>query len=117
MHFLIDIPRAEIQSTTNLKVIFGSDTRFDCNVSGYPPPDNVEWQNSLDGTTFHPINIDGDKYFESSSGPCSLFLLVRNANFEDQQYYRVVVSNAIGECISHNIFLQVTGGMFVYSLI
>lgn len=117
MHFFIDIPSAEILPTTNLKVIFGSDTRFDCNVSGYPPPDKVEWQNSLDGTTFHSIDTDGDKYFGSSSGPCSPFLLVRNAKFNDQQYYRVVVSNAIGKCISHTIFLQVTGGMFVYFLI
>lgn len=100
-----------------MKVIFGSDTRFDCNVYGYPSPDKVKWQNSIDGTKFYPIDTDLDKYFGSSSGPSSPFLLVRNTSFKDQQYYRIVVSNAIGECISKTLFLRVTGSMFVHLLI
>lgn len=95
------------------KVTFGSETRINCDVSGYPPPDKVEWQNSIDGTTFIPIDIDGNKHFGSSTDPGSPYLLVRNATVKDQQYYRVVVSNLLGKCISNALFLQVTGSMFV----
>lgn len=111
MFYFLDIPGVEIPSKS--KVIFGSETRFDCHVSGNPPPDKVEWQNSIDGTTFHPIDIDGDKHCGSSTDPLSSFLLVRNADFNDQQYYRIVVSNLIGKCISNTLFLQVTGSMFI----
>lgn len=103
----LDIPSAQILSTT--KVGFGSDTRFDCLLSGYPLPDKVEWENSLDGTTFNPIDVYKNKYFGSSTDPCSPFLLVRNATLTDQQYYRVVVWNVFGKCTSNKEFLQVTG--------
>lgn len=111
----LDIPSIEISSKS--KVIFGSETRLNCQVCGYPPPDKVEWQNSVDGTTFHPIDIDGDKHCGSSTDPRSSYLLVRKASLKDQLYYRVVVSNLIGKCISNTLFLQVTGSMFVYLLL
>lgn len=103
----LDIPSVQILSTT--KVVFGSDTKFDCLVSGYPLPNKVKWQNSLDGTTFNPIDVYKDKYFGSSTDPCSPFLLVRNATLTDQQYYRVIVWNVFGKCTSNTVFLQVTG--------
>lgn len=99
------------------KVTFGSETRLNCDVCGYPPPDKVEWQNSVDGTTFNPIDIDGDKHFGNSTDPRSPYLLVRNATVKDQQYYRVIVSNLLGKCISKALFLQVTGSMFVSYLL
>lgn len=117
MYFFIDIPSAEILSTTNLKVMFGSDTRLNCSVSGYPSANKVEWQNSLDGTTFYPTDIDEYKYCGSSSNPRSPVLHVQNATLYDQQYYRVIVSNEIGKYTSNKHFLQVTGGMLVYLLI
>lgn len=113
--FFLDIPRIEILSKS--KVTFGSETRLNCDVCGYPPPDKVEWQNSVDGTTFNPIDIDGDKHFGSSTDPRSPYLLVRNATVKDQQYYRVIVSNLLGKCISKALFLQVTGSMFVSYLL
>lgn len=109
--FFVDIPTTQIQSTAN--VIFGSDTRLDCSVSGYPSPYKVEWQDSLDGTTFDTIDIYKNKYFGSSTDPCSPFLLVCNANLRDEQYYQVVVWNVFGKCTSNKVFLQVTGGVLV----
>lgn len=103
----LDIPSAQILSAT--KVVFGSDTNFECLVSGCPPPDKVEWQNSPDGKTFKHIDVYKDKYFGSSTDPSSPFLLVQNATLMDQQYYRVVVWNALGKCTSKKTFLQVTG--------
>lgn len=110
----LDIPSIEIPSKS--KVIFGSETRLNCYVCGYLPPDKVEWQNSVDGTTFHPIDINENKHFGSSNDPRSPYLLVRYATLKDQQYYRGVVYNLIGKCISSSLFLQVTGSMFVYLL-
>lgn len=112
--FYLDIPSVDIPSKS--KVTFGSETGLFCRVSGYPPPNKVEWQSSVDRTTFHPIDIDKDKYFGSSTDPPSPFLLVRNATLNDQQYYRIVVSNVIGKCISSTLFLQVTGGICFVSV-
>lgn len=114
MYFLIDKPSADIVSTSNSKVVCGSDTTFDCTVSGYPSPDVVKWQHSLDGTEFFDINTDTDIYLISSSGLSSHSLLVRKAKLNEQRYYRVVVSNSIGKCNSNKLFLQVTGSMFIY---
>lgn len=113
VYFFLDIPRIEIPSKS--KVPFGSETRLNCHVCGYPSPDKAEWQKSVDGTIFHAIDIDGYKHFGSSTGSQSPYLLVRNASLMDQQYYRVVVSNLIGKCISNTLFLQVTGSMFLHA--
>lgn len=110
----IDIPSAQILSTSNSKVICGSDTRFDCRVSGCPLPDKVEWQKSPDGTTFNHVDIYERKYFGSSTDPRSPFLLLRQTTFNDQQYYQAVVWNLMGKCTSNKYFLQITGGILVY---
>lgn len=107
----LGIPSAEIRPNSN--VIFGSDTRLDCSVSGNPSPYKVEWQKSDDGTIFSSIDIDSDRYFGSSTDPRFPFLFVRKATFYDQQYYRVAVWNVIGKCISNPFLLKVTGSMFV----
>lgn len=108
MFCLTDEPSAKILSTSNSKVVCGSDTKFDCIVSGHPPP-KVEWQNSHDGTEFVPIDAD----------PVNIILLqhsfiVQNATVNHQQYYRVVASNNIGTYNSNQLFLQVTGSMCIY---
>lgn len=101
-------------SRSNSKVVCGSDTTFDCTVSGYPSPDEVKWQHSLDGKEFFDIDTDMDKYLRSRIDLCLHSFLVRKATRSQQRYYRVVVSNSIGKCTSNKLFLQVTGSMFVY---
>uniref|UniRef100_A0A8W8NYD7 Ig-like domain-containing protein n=2 Tax=Magallana gigas TaxID=29159 RepID=A0A8W8NYD7_MAGGI len=103
------IPSADIVSTSNSKVVCGSDTTFDCTVSGYPSPDVVKWQHSPDGKLFIDLDTDTDKYLRSRSDICSHSLLVRKATLKQQGYYQVVVSNSIGKCTSNKLFLQVTG--------
>lgn len=109
-NFFIGIPSADIVSTSNSKVVCGSDTTFDCTVSGYPSPDVVKWQLSPDGKLFIDLDTDTDKYLQSRS---SHSLLVRKATLKQQGYYQVVVSNSIGKCTSNKLFLQVTGSMFL----
>lgn len=115
-NFFIGIPSADIVSTSNSKVVCGSDTTFDCTVSGYPSPDVVKWQHSPDGKLFIDLDTDTDKYLRSRSDICSHSLLVRKATLKQQGYYQVVVSNSIGKCTSNKLFLQVTGSMFIYFL-
>nr|XP_034322481.1 protein sax-3-like [Crassostrea gigas] len=105
----LGIPSADIVSTSNSKVVCGSDTTFDCTVSGYPSPDVVKWQHSPDGKLFIDLDTDTDKYLRSRSDICSHSLLVRKATLKQQGYYQVVVSNSIGKCTSNKLFLQVTG--------
>lgn len=114
MYCFIDIPSAEILSTSNSKVICGSDTRIDCILSGHPPSDRVEWQNSVDGQKFFSIDADSDNLLRRRNGIFSHSLLVRKATVNHQQYYRVVASNNIGMCTSNKLFLQVTGSMLFY---
>ncbi|XP_065922710.1 uncharacterized protein [Magallana gigas] len=102
----LGIPSADIVSTSNSKVVCGSDTTFDCTVSGYPSPDVVKWQHSPDGNLFIDLDTDTDKYLQSRS---SHSLLVRKATLKQQGYYQVVVSNSIGKCTSNKLFLQLTG--------
>lgn len=109
-YFFIGISSAEIVSTSNSKVVCGSDTTFDCTVSGYPSPDVVKWKHSPDGKLFIDLDTDTDKYLQSRS---SHSLLVRKATLKQQGYYQVVVSNSIGKCTSNKLFLQVTGSMFL----
>lgn len=103
----LGIPSAEIRPTSN--VIFDSDTRLDCSVSGNPNPYKVEWQKSDDGTIFSPIDIDSDRYFGGSTDPGFPCLLLRKATFSDQQYYQVAVWNVIGKNTSNPVLLKVTG--------
>lgn len=109
MYCFIGQPNAEILSTTNLKVICGSDTKFDCNVSGHPRPDQVVWQNSHNGIDFFRIDADPVNFILSPQS-----LILRNATMNHQQYYQAVASNNIGMCTSNTLFLQVTGSMCIY---
>lgn len=109
MYCFIGQPNAEILSTTHSKVICGSDTKFDCIVSGHPRPDVVEWQNSHNGIDFFRIDADPVNFKVSPHS-----LIVRNATMNHQQYYRAVASNNIGMCTSNTLFLQVTGSMCIY---
>lgn len=103
-----DLPSAIVTSST--KVICGSATRLSCCVSGCPYPDKVQWQTSIDGETF--ISIDGwNGKYHVDSGDQYPSLFLQNTEFDDQQYYRVIVSNVFAECTSNTIFLQVIGGM------
>lgn len=70
----------------------------------------MQWQTSIDGETF--ISIDGwNGKYHVDSGDQYPSLFLQNTEFDDQQYYRVIVSNVFAECTSNTIFLQVIGGM------
>lgn len=105
----IDKPSAEMHGPSSKTVIWGSDTSLNCCVSGYPYPDEVEWQKSIDGTTFIPLNHWTDNSSVRSEDPSSQSLLLENVTLDHQQYYQVSVSNVFGTRTSNSVFLQVTG--------
>lgn len=80
-------------------------------ISSCPSPEQIEWEKSCDGNTFYRIDINETKYHGSNEDPISPVLCLPKTTFEDQQFYRIVVRNKIGECMSNTHFLKVTGSM------
>lgn len=107
--FFLDEPNAKI--STNTPVVYGSGTRFSCLISSCPSPEEIEWQNSCDGNIFYRIDINEPKYYGSNEDPSSPVLCLPKTTFDDKQFYRIVVRNKIGECISNTHFLEVIGSM------
>lgn len=103
----LDEPNAKI--STNTAVVHGSETRFSCLISSCPSPEQIEWQKSCDGNIFYRIDINELKYHGSNEDPSSPVLCLPKTTFDDQQFYRIVVRNKIGEYTSDTHFLEVTG--------
>lgn len=111
MYSFKDKPSAEMHGPSSKTVIWGSDTSLNCYVSGYPYPDEVEWQKSIDGTAFIPLDHWTDNSSVRSEDPSSQSLRLENVTLDHQQYYQVSVSNVFGTRTSNSVFLQVTGSM------
>lgn len=80
-------------------------------ISSCPFPEQIEWQKSCDGNTFHGVDINELKYHGSYEDPRSPVLCLPKTTFDDQQFFRIAVRNKIGECMSNTHFLEVVGGM------
>lgn len=66
-----------------------------------------EWQTSVDGNAFQCIDINERKYQENDG-----YLVIPNTTSDDILYYRLLVWNIIGGCVSNIVYLNVTGSMF-----
>eukprot|EP00105_Crassostrea_gigas_P015056 XP_011431935.1 PREDICTED: uncharacterized protein LOC105331445 isoform X7 [Crassostrea gigas] len=101
-----DIPKATI--STESKVYLGSTAQIKSEVSSTLPLSKYEWQKSVDGNAFECMDINERKYH----GTCNFMnplLLIQNTTFDDILYYRLLVWNRIGGCVSNTIYLNVTG--------
>lgn len=107
--FFSDIPKASI--STESKVYLGSATQISSKVSSTLQPNKYEWQNSVEGSAFHCIDIDKRKYdrIHLLNNP---LLVIKNTTFDDILYYRLLVGNLFGDCVSNTVYLNVTGSMF-----
>jgi hypothetical protein len=63
--------------------------------------------------TFETIDMKHPKYFGSNTDPNNPVLLLTKATSDDKLYYRLLVWNKIGQCVSNTVHLNVTGGMFI----
>lgn len=98
--------------STESRSYFGSCTSILSEVVSCPAPDGAHWQKSIDGRTFHCIDISETKYHGSSLNPESPSLEINPISFDDKQYYRLCVWNKIGEHASNTVFLNVIGSMY-----
>lgn len=81
-------------------------------ISSTPQSNKAEWQESVDGDVFHCIDIKKPEYNGSYKDSNYPSLIIPNTTFENMHYYRLRVWNAIGECVSNTVFLDVMGSMF-----
>lgn len=101
-----DIPKATI--STESKFYLGSAAQISSKISSTLPPNKHEWQKSFDGNVFYCIDINERKYHETD-GLKNPFLVISNTTSDDILYYRLLVWNKIGSCVSNRVFLNVIG--------
>lgn len=106
-YFFREVPNVKI--LVDSSVCFESTTFIKSEVSSTPKPKKIKWQKSKDGIDFHctekPI------YFKSSDLFTSPPYVIPISSFTDKLYYRLLVSNKIGENVSNTVYLYVTGSM------
>jgi hypothetical protein len=94
-------------------VYVGSESRIYSKITACPLPEGVSWQKSSDEVKFETIDVKKPKYFGSSLDPNNPVLFFTKATFDDKLYYRLLVWNKIGQCVSNTVHLNVTGGMCI----
>lgn len=107
--FFWDIPKATI--STESKVYFGFESQIRSKISSTLPPNKYIWQKSADGNAFHCIDINERKYYGTDHLK-NRSLVLQNTTFDDILYFRLLVGNLIGVCVSNTVHLNVTGSMF-----
>lgn len=105
---IIDVPHAVI--STEQQFSFGFSAAISSIVVSCPPFDGLEWQKSIDGIDFHPIDISQPKYYGSSYNLENPVLVIQTLTFEDRLHYRLLVKNIVGKKSSNTVFLNVVGG-------
>lgn len=109
-HVMLDFPSAII-SVHPKKVLFGSTIKIMSEVYSTPTADKLEWQKSVDGNTFVPIDISKPNYYKSNLNPKSPVLVIPKATFEDKLYYRLAIWNKFGQNVSNTVELKITGSV------
>jgi hypothetical protein len=107
---MIGIPNATV--ATDVQVYLGSDTKISAMITSCPPAEGAVWEKSSDSVTFETIDVKKPKYYGSTLDPSNPLLMFTKTAFEDKLYYRLRVWNKLGQCISNEEYLNVTGGMY-----
>lgn len=105
----VDVPHAVI--STEQQFSFGFSAAISSIVVSCPPFDGLEWQKSIDGIDFHPIDISQPKYYGSSYNLENPVLVIQTLTFEDRLHYRLLLKNIVGKKSSNTVFLNVVGGI------
>lgn len=109
IYFSPDIPKATISTESN--VYLGSTTQIRSEVLSTPSISKYEWKKSVDGNAFQCIVIN-ERNYHGSGNLMNPLLVIKDTTFDDILYYRLLVENFIGVCVSNTVYLNVTGSMF-----
>ncbi|XP_065927180.1 uncharacterized protein [Magallana gigas] len=101
-----DIPKATISTESN--VYLGSTTQIRSEVLSTPSISKYEWKKSVDGNAFQCIVIN-ERNYHGSGNLMNPLLVIKDTTFDDILYYRLLVENFIGVCVSNTVYLNVTG--------
>ncbi|XP_062595362.1 uncharacterized protein LOC134256696 [Saccostrea cucullata] len=106
--FTLGVPKVKIQAES---VCYGNNALITSVVSSCPPAAKAVWEKSSlsDENKFETITDSDPKYFYNSSDPRGPILNVTAATFDDKLYYRLRITNCIGESVSDRALLNVTG--------
>lgn len=107
----LDVPKANI--STEPRSFYGSCISILSQVVSCPAYDGIQWQKSIDGLTFHNIDISKAKYHGRSLNSMFPSLEIKQISFDDKQFYPLYVWNRIGERVSNTVFLNVIGSMYI----
>lgn len=102
-----------ITITGNSIVGFGSRASLSAIISSTIQISSVKWQKVYSNGNAYDINVisTSGKYTGSSNSVSNPVLVINGVDFTDEANYRLVVTTALGEVISNQINLIVTGGM------
>lgn len=112
--YISDAPLVKISNPP--KVEFASETIITSIIQSVPSPEKIHWQISKDGKIFHEIDITQPKYYGSNLNPETPRLVIKRTTFDDKLFYRLFVSNALGDNYSNTVDLKITGGMYFVML-
>lgn len=115
----IDIPSVSIVG--NLQVTVGNAVTIKGIIQSCPTRVSAIWQKNgkLDMEDFENLDIDDSKYLGSKNDPEHPILVIPKTTHEDEIYYRLVVSNGMGQGSSNAICLELIGGKckFLFGMI
>lgn len=95
-----------------LQVTVGNPITIKPSIQSCPTPISAMWQKRSGNTTeeFEMLDINDSKYFGSEVGLEDPRLIIPETTHEDGIYYRLIVSNGLGQSTSNTAFLKLIGG-------
>lgn len=106
--FFLDIPDIHVLQTS-YTVIVTDNITMACNVSASPEVTRIGWLRNTTNNETTAIGMSNDKYKGGTID--DQFLTIWNVNNDDEGWYICTAENLIGDAISEQIYLNVTGGM------
>ncbi|XP_056000008.1 uncharacterized protein LOC130048042 [Ostrea edulis] len=107
----IDLNIPSVSIVGNLQVTVGNAVTIKGIIQSCPTRVSAIWQKNgkLDLEDFENLDIDDSKYLGSKNDPEHPILVIPKTTHEDEIYYRLVVSNGMGQGSSNAICLELIG--------
>ncbi|XP_056002847.1 uncharacterized protein LOC125667384 [Ostrea edulis] len=107
----IDLHLPSVSIVDDLQVAVGNPITIEVTIQSCPTPVSAIWQKRirLDLKDFENIDINQSKYFGSKDDPENPILVIPKTTLEDGIFYRLVVSNGIGQSTSNTTYLKLIG--------